>query len=356
MTQPPQRCALLLLPGFALSALAGVAEALQAANALLAGPGAPPAYALQWVAAEGPGPVTACDGVVVQAQPLQAWRDSLADADAGAALCVVVADAAPQPGQGQALLAALQQAAAAGQVLAGVGGGAAWLAEAGLLRGHRATVHWPLIGPLAERHPEVLVSQRRWEIDRQRLTAAGHQAGRDLFVAWLGRRHGERLAQELAAQLGLAHVPTADERQSAPLGARLVAQQGGGSAKLAEAVALMEANLAEPLPTEEIARLVGVSRRQLERLFKQHLDALPSRWYIALRLARAQRLLRQTPQSVLQIALGCGFASGPHFSNAYRAHFGRTPREERSPRAAAWRSGEAADPSPEPCSDPRESP
>ncbi|MBP6902734.1 MAG: helix-turn-helix domain-containing protein [Burkholderiaceae bacterium] len=360
MTQPPQRCALLLLPGFALSALAGVVEALQAANALLALPGAAPAYALQLVAAEGPGPVAAAGGVVVQAQPLQAVLADVGDAGGAAALWVVVAEGAPPPGALQApaaaLLALLRRAAAAGHVLAGVGGGAAWLAEAGLLRGHRATVHWPQIGPLAERHPEVLVSQRQWEIDRQRLTAAGHQAGRDLFVAWLGRRHGERLAQELAAQLGLAHVPAADERQSVPLGARLVAQQGGGSAKLAEAVALMEANLAEPLPTEEIARLVGVSRRQLERLFKQHLDALPSRWYIALRLARAQRLLRQTPQSVLQIALGCGFASGPHFSNAYRAHFGRTPREERSPRAAAWRSGEAAEAATDPCPDPQESP
>ena len=42
--------------------------------------------------------------------------------------------------------------------------------------------------------------------------------------------------------------------------------------KLAEALALMQANLAEPLPTDEVARLVGLSRRQLERLFKQHLD------------------------------------------------------------------------------------
>jgi len=102
-------------------------------------------------------------------------------------------------------------------------------------------------------------------------------------------------------------------------------------------VALMEANLGEPLPTEDIARLVGVSRRQLERLFKQHLDELPSRYYTELRLARALRLLQQTSQSILQIALACGFASGSHFSNAYRARFGRTPRDERSQRAAAWR-------------------
>ena len=103
----------------------------------------------------------------------------------------------------------------------------------------------------------------------------------------------------------------------------------------AEALALMEANLSEPLPTEEVARLVGVSRRQLERLFKQHLDSLPSRHYLALRLDRAQRLLQQGTQSILQVGLSCGFASGPHFSNAYKAHHGHTPREERS-RRPGW--------------------
>nr|WP_276595208.1 helix-turn-helix domain-containing protein [Roseateles albus] len=106
----------------------------------------------------------------------------------------------------------------------------------------------------------------------------------------------------------------------------------------------MEANLAEPLPTEDVARLVGVSRRQLERLFKQHLDALPSRYYLELRLNRARRLLQQSGQSILQIGLSCGFSSGPHFSNAYKAHFDKTPRDERSQRAIAWRRP-AGDPS-----------
>ncbi len=110
------------------------------------------------------------------------------------------------------------------------------------------------------------------------------------------------------------------------------------NAKVTEAVALMEANLQEPLPTDEIARLVGVSRRQLERLFKQHLDDMPSRYYVELRLVRARRLLRHSGQSILQIALACGFASASHFSNAYRARFGHTPRDERSARAVEWRA------------------
>jgi transcriptional regulator GlxA family with amidase domain len=89
-----------------------------------------------------------------------------------------------------------------------------------------------------------------------------------------------------------------------------------------------------------------VSRRQLERLFKQHLDELPSRYYAELRLARARRLLQQTSQSILQIGLACGFANGSHFSNAYRARFGRTPRDERSPRAVAWEAASHEVPDP----------
>lgn len=330
----PPRIGIVLLPGFGLGALAGVVDVLAASAALAEGETAAPLL----LSADG-APVPAGGGVSVATRALAAAE--------GLEAVFVVAEAPPLPPAALPLLDWLRRQGAAGRVLGGVGAGACWLAEAGLLRGHRAAVHWPLIGTLAERHPDVLVSQRLWEIDRDRLSCAGHHASRDLLIAWLGRRHGERHAQALAAALGLAHLPSPDERQRVPLAARMAAEVGGGSARLAEAVALMEANVAEPLPTDEIARLVGVSRRQLERLFKQHLDELPSRWYMNLRLDHARRLLRQTPHSVLQIALGCGFASGPHFSNAYRARFGRTPREERSPRAAAWRAaGDAAPPSP----------
>ena len=97
-----------------------------------------------------------------------------------------------------------------------------------------------------------------------------------------------------------------------------------------------------------IAERVGVSRRQLERLFKRYLEAVPSQYYLELRLQRARQLLRSTRQSIVQIGLACGFASGPHFSSAYRNRFGATPREDRlrgddvviSPSAAAERGND----------------
>lgn len=212
-------------------------------------------------------------------------------------------------------------------VLAGLDTGSAWLALAGWLAGHRCTVRADAIDALITRWPDGMVTRNVFEIDRTRLSCAHGTAALDMTIAWLGQRHGHWIVQQLAAGFGLDLLRTADDRQACtPLpGVRL-------PTKVAEAVALMQANIAEPLSANHVAELVGVSRRQLERLFRQHLDALPSRWYLELRLARAQGMLRQSSQSILQIGLSCGFTSGAHFSNAYRGFFGRTPREERMPR------------------------
>ncbi len=313
-----------LLPRFSLLALGGAVDALAAANDALDAH----AYQALTLSLDGRAVRAACGTLVAPAH-------GLADAPELDAVFVVGEPPLPEPlRDGHAALHAFLRAqAGGGRLLGGIGCGAAVLAQAGLLNGHRATLHWTLAQQLGEAHAQVVVSSNVYEIDRGRLSCAGGTASLDLMVAWLGQRHGQRLMRALLAHFGLERLRGADERQRAPVAARA----GITSAKLAEAVALMEANLGEPLPTEDIARLVGVSRRQLERLFKQHLDALPSRYYAELRLVRARRLLQQTPQSILQIGLACGFSSGSHFSNAYRARWGRTPREERSPLAAAWR-------------------
>lgn len=225
---------------------------------------------------------------------------------------------------------ALQRAAAHQPLFGAVEGGVLWLAQAGLLPGRRATsIDW-LAQPLQQQHPDAIWHPGLWEMDLSPgaaplLSCARPLALPDLVLAWLARAHGDALAQQLAQRLGLSALRARDER--------LIGDAAAPSRlppRLAEALALMQANLAEPLPTDDVARLVGLSRRQLERLFKQHLDSLPSRHYLELRLQRSRELLRSSGQSVLQVALACGFSSGAHFSNAYKAAFGRTPREERS--------------------------
>ena len=320
-----QRHGFLLLPRFSMLALSGAVDALAAANEVLGRA----VYSVHMLSLNGE-VVAAAGGTLIAPQ----W--GLLRSPALHAVHVVSDSPVPdadQDGHRQTLHPWLQQRASEGALVGGIGTGSAVLAQAGLLDGYRATLNYPLVAQLAQAHSQVVLSSNVYEIDRQRITCAGSSASLDMMIAWLGSRHGDALVQALIAHFGLERLRTHNERQRSPLAARI----GASNSKLTEAVALMEANLGEPLPTEDIARLVSVSRRQLERLFKQHLDDLPSRYYGELRLSRAQRLLQQTSQSILQVALACGFASGSHFSNAYRARFGRTPRDERSQRAAAWR-------------------
>ena len=118
------------------------------------------------------------------------------------------------------------------------------------------------------------------------------------------------------------------ERQYVPLRAQL----GISHQSLIKVAELMEANIERPLSLERIARATGLSRRQIERLFKRHLNCVPKRYYLEMRLKRARELLLQTAMPIMDITTACGFQSPPHFSKCYRNQFGHPPSAERHAR------------------------
>jgi len=207
----------------------------------------------------------------------------------------------------------------------GVGAGVLWLAEAGALNGARAALPWSLYPDVDMRADQALLSPHLYEIDGARVTCCGGAASIDFALTLVDLLFGATVQAQVKEILCVDRVRGPDERQRVALQARFGVLQP----KLTEAVTLMEANIEEPLSTDEIAQLAGVSRRQLERLFKQYLGSLPSRYYLELRLQRARQLLRDTNHSIVQVGLMCGFSSGSHFSTAFGALFGNTPREER---------------------------
>ena len=106
--------------------------------------------------------------------------------------------------------------------------------------------------------------------------------------------------------------------------------------KLGQALQIMENNLEDPLRPDEIAEVVHLSTRQLERLFAKHLGMSPKRHYLQLRLEKAQGLLRQTSLSVTDVCVASGFRSLSHFSKSYRAAFGLSPGQEKRGTGAIW--------------------
>ncbi len=209
--------------------------------------------------------------------------------------------------------------------LGGLCTGSYVLASAGLLDGYRCTIHWENIAAMREAFPRVAVAYELFEIDRDRYTSAGGTAPLDMMLNLITQQVGGDIAAAISEAFACERIRGRHDRQRIPLQLRL----GTSQPKLIEAVSIMESNIEEPIGLDELARHVGVSRRQLERLFQKHLNCVPTRYYLELRLARARQLLLQTSISIVDVAFACGFVSAPHFSKCYRDYYGIPPREER---------------------------
>ena len=209
--------------------------------------------------------------------------------------------------------------------------GSYMLACAGLLDGYRCTIHWENMASMREEFPRIIVTQELFEIDRDRYTCSGGIAPLDMMLNIISHHHGAQLAVAISEEFICERIRGRHDRQRVPLRLHL----GTGQPKLVEAVALMEANLEEPMSLDELAQHVRLSRRQLERLFQKHLSCVPTRYYLELRLAKARQLLLQTSMSIVDVAFASGFVSAPHFSKCYRDFYGIPPRDERRQRRPA---------------------
>lgn len=312
----PQRYVFLLLDRFTLVSFAAAIEPLRLANRIAG------RTLYDWrLLGEGGAFASCSNGSRVMLD------GGLEDGNRGDTVLVCggvdVARAASRP-----VLAWLRREARRGARIGALCTGAWVLAQAGLLSGRRATIHWENQDGFAEKFPDATLIRTVFVEDGNRLTAAGGTAAIDLMLRQIARDHGSDLAGRVADQLIHAAIRSEDDHQRQSMPVRL----GARHPRLAQVVARMEANIEEPLSPARLAQDAGLSPRQLERLFARYLGRSPKRHYMALRLERAHNLLAQTEMSVLEIALACGFASTAHFSKCYRAEYGSTPYRKRGAR------------------------
>ncbi len=204
------------------------------------------------------------------------------------------------------------------------------LAAAGLLDGKRATIHWENQDSFSETFEDVQLTKSVFTIDGNRMTTAGGTSSIDLMLKLIAQDFGEDLASSVADQQLYSSIRTDQDSQRLSVPARI----GVRHPKLSKVIQMMELYTEEPISPSVLAAEVGMSTRQLERLFRRYLNRSPKRYYMELRLQKARNLLMQTDMSVINVALACGFASPSHFSKCYRAHYNTTPYRERGTQAA----------------------
>jgi transcriptional regulator GlxA family with amidase domain len=225
----------------------------------------------------------------------------------------------------KAVLNWLRREARRGVTIAGLCTGSYALAKAGLLDGKKATIHWENQDGFLEEFDEVDLTKSVFVMDGNRWSTAGGTSSLDLMLKVIAAGHGEDVANTVADQLIYSTPRTDQDTQRLSIPTRI----GVRHPKLSQVIQMMEGNIEDPMSPAELAEEVGMSTRQLERLFRRYLNRSPKRYYMELRLQKARNLLMQTDMSVINVALACGFASPSHFSKCYRSHYKTTPYRER---------------------------
>ena len=220
----------------------------------------------------------------------------------------------------------LRRERASGTPLGAICSGAYVLAKAGFLDGVETAVHWAWHDLFQEEFPEVRLVRNVFVAREKIITASGGTAAADLMLHLIGKAHGQDLATEVADQM----VYNAVREGSAAQRVSIQSRHGMRNEHLKRAIAIMETSIETPESPSLIADELGISTRQLERLFARYLNSTPKHYFMELRLNRAQNLLVQTEQSVTEIAMACGFQSTSHFSKVFRSHFGRSPLVQRA--------------------------
>jgi len=312
----PTRFGFLLLNNFTLISMSSAVEPLRMANRICR----EERYAWTTLSESGY-PVTASDGLSVNVDSSISNEDIFNDVDA----VIVCGGSRVEENTTEPVLKWLKSVSQRGVGLGSTCTGSHVLAAAGLLDGYRCSIHWENMAALIDTFRNVHVSRSVYTIDRDRYTCSGGTSPVDMMLHFIREQCGAEVSAGVAEQFIYERIRRSDDQQRVPL-RHIVGNQ---SERLVVAAELMEANIKEPIDQTELATYVGVSRRQLQRLFQRYLGCTPSRYYLQLRLTRARELLQQTRMSLVEISSLTGFVSSSHFSKSYKELYGHSPSKER---------------------------
>lgn len=309
------RLLMVVTPNFNIMATIGLIDPMRAAN-YLAGE-----THFKWLFASADGgTVMASNGLSVTTRPFRELDDERFD------IVVVSSSWSPESHASPQLLVALRKWARQGVMLGALDTGAFILAEAGLLRGQRATVHYEHIDALTELYDDIEVSETIFTLGKHRFTCCGGTAAADMGLE-LVRTHCDNALANAAARYIFHPVIRAD---SAPQNPSTIEPLGHTTpTALRQVIAEMERNLEEPVPIPDLCKRVGLSQRQVSRMFERYVGNTAVVYYRDIRLDRARGLVTQTDMQLSQVAAATGFASQAHFSQAYKERFGIAPRSDR---------------------------
>lgn len=224
-----------------------------------------------------------------------------------------------------AVLAFLREAASRSRRVGGLCVGGFALAEAGLLDGRRATVHWARAPEMRRNFPRVKVdADRIFIVDGSIWTSAGMSAALDLTLGMVEQDFGPQLARAVAQKLVLYHRRGGGQSQHSAL-----IELNPTSKRIQQALEFARQNLHRDVSVGELAGAAFLSPRQFSRAFRAETGSSPAKAIEQLRLEAARLMLEHGRQSIASVALATGFGDRDRMRRAFLRVYGQSPQSLR---------------------------
>ncbi len=207
----------------------------------------------------------------------------------------------------------------------GLWNGSFYIADSHIKKGSPISIHKENKAIMGELFPELNLSTSPYSEDNSLLTCSGPNSALDMMLIFVKNKYGKDKAKAIAEVIASDRVPFLTDKVTNKF---LLAESQIPDC-IKEAISLMENNIEDILTIDEITNLVGVSRRQLERLFKSNIGVTPARYYMEHRLTHARQLIQQSNLSIFEVAVACGFVCTAHFSRTFHRYFKQSPTEIR---------------------------
>lgn len=202
--------------------------------------------------------------------------------------------------------------------------GAFFLAEAGLLKGHRATTHWQQADELASLYPDANVEPDAIYVqDGNLCTSAGITAGIDMALKLIEDDHGRELALKIARRLVVfLRRPGGQSQYSTHLAAQV-----SDESRIQSILHWILEHLEQDLSLPRLAEKGAMSVRSLSRFFREETGTTPGDFVESARVEAAQRLLEDSQMPLQKIAAQCGFTNVDLMRRAFLRKIGIGPSD-----------------------------
>ncbi|MCG5258747.1 GlxA family transcriptional regulator [Cupriavidus gilardii] len=222
----------------------------------------------------------------------------------------------------------LRTAASRARLHGSVCTGAFVLGHAGLLDGRTVTTHWQNAAHLAERFRAATVEYDRIYLrDGKLVTSAGVTAGIDLALALVREDHGAKVALAVAKRLVVVAQRQGGQSQFSPY---LAAAPSQADSPVARVQAYVMANIGARLTLDALAAEVGMSGRNLVRLFVADTGMTPHAFIERARIDIARNLLEGSALPLKSIAYKCGFVTVDRMRVLFQQRLGISPAQYRA--------------------------